>query len=110
MGCGISKFDIPKEGDASRVYTRLSVVHRSNDRLSRTVQREEACIDKESSGEEDLYGGDEGIPYMQSPSFRVYCVPSQLDDGISEGDSTPAEIKEGKKMDAQSYKKKVTKF
>ncbi|KAE8696151.1 hypothetical protein F3Y22_tig00110676pilonHSYRG00126 [Hibiscus syriacus] len=98
MGCGISKFDNPKGGDAS---------HRSDERDRFHSSREEACTDKESSNEEDLYDGDDGISYLRSPSFRVYCVPSQLDDGITEGDSTPEEIKDDQKMVAKNFKKKM---
>ncbi|KAK9030607.1 hypothetical protein V6N11_032029 [Hibiscus sabdariffa] len=124
MGCGISKIDIPKGGDSSQLYSQLAIVHGSNDRSlwSRhaptgngsyhkkrgDVGKEEACIDKESSSEGDFNDRCEcdGVSYMASPSFKVYCVPSQLDDGSSEGDSNPDEIMDPK-MDLGYYNKRA---
>ncbi|KAK8556935.1 hypothetical protein V6N13_064922 [Hibiscus sabdariffa] len=121
MGCGISKIDIPKGGDSSQLYTQLAIVHGPNDRSLSSrhvptgdgsyhkkrgeVEKAEACIDKESSSEGDFNDRCDGISYMASPSFKVYCVPSQLDDGSSEGDSNPDEIMEDAKMDFGYYNK-----
>ncbi|KAL4387147.1 hypothetical protein GQ457_09G008670 [Hibiscus cannabinus] len=120
MGCGISKIDIPKGGDSSQLYSQLAIVHGSNDRSLSSrhaptgcgsyhkkrgdVGKEEACIDKESSSEGDFNDRCDGVSYMASPSFKVYCVPSQLDDGSSEGDSNPDEIMDPK-MDLGYYNK-----
>ncbi|KAK8485133.1 hypothetical protein V6N13_024044 [Hibiscus sabdariffa] len=127
MGCGSSRFCITRGGDTSHLYTRLSLLNRPSDRAltdschssstpvlkgkdhqkREKVGKEEACIDEESSTEEDSNDRDNDINSFQSPSFSVYCVPSEFDDENSEGDHNPEEFKEDQKMDVQIYKKVV---
>ncbi|KAG4125153.1 hypothetical protein ERO13_D10G081400v2 [Gossypium hirsutum] len=141
MGCGISRFEIIKEGDASQLYTQLSLVHRPNDRAithSRLVskktlpnkreehakgegihnkkvnpkekgikqrEKEEAFVDKQGF-EDDVCDRNDDISYTRSPSFRVYCIPSQSDDGNNEFDHNLEEIKDDQQVHVENDKKR----
>ncbi|MBA0628167.1 hypothetical protein Godav_022934 [Gossypium davidsonii] len=140
MGCGISRFEIIKEGDASQLYTQLSLIHRPNDRAithSRLVskktlpnkreehakgegthnkkvnpkengikqrEKEEAFVDKQGF-KDDVYDRNDDISYTRSPSFRVYCIPSQSDDGNNEFDHNLEEIKDDQQVHVENDKK-----
>lgn len=140
MGCGISRFDITKKGDASQFYTRLTLVHRPNDRAiahTRLVfkkplpskgeehakgegirnkkvnpeekgikqrEKEVACVDIQGF-EDDVFDRDDDISYTQSPSFRVYCIPSQSDDGDSECDRDLEETKDNQEVHVENDNK-----
>ncbi|KAE8718466.1 hypothetical protein F3Y22_tig00110013pilonHSYRG00286 [Hibiscus syriacus] len=111
MGCGISKLHIPKGGDPSQLYTRLTIDRDATARRDGVdhkkrgnVEKEEACVDEESSSsEEELEDRDDGVDsFMQAPSFRVYCVSSPIDDDKGEG---PDDTKENQNIDVHFYDK-----
>ncbi|MBA0724545.1 hypothetical protein Golax_021230 [Gossypium laxum] len=140
MGCGISRFEIIKEGDASQLYTQLSLVHRPNNGAithshlvskktlpnkreehakgegihNRKVnpeekgikqrEKEEAFVDKQVF-EDDVYDRNDDMSYTRSPSFRVYCIPSQSDDGNNEFDRNLEEIKDDQQVHVENDKK-----